>query len=403
MITREQHSTAEPFESCNISPALWAKVRTIIAAVALVGWLLTAAGYWLDRPRTEAAYLVAFTFFATVGLGALFFVMLQHLTGAAWSVTVRRIAENLTITLPVLAVLFVPVALALAHFYPWARPEAFAGDPILRGRQAFMNSHFFLIRAAIYFAIWSFFGHRLYRNSLLQDRGGSLPLVQSAAKWSGAGIVLLTVTACLAAFDWLMSLDPHWYSTIFGIYIYAGAALAGFAMITVVALALRCAGVLSVSINREHYHDLGKWVFALTVFWMYIAFSQYLLIWYANLPEETVWFRVRSVHGWQYLAALLVIGHFLVPLFVLISRAAKRDLVVLGAASLWLLLMHYVDLYWIAMPALSSGLRFHWVDLATVLAVGGTTAFAFWSRMHQHALMPIGDLRFEKSLEYTNA
>jgi len=402
MTTLGQHSIGELREAYRIDPRLWAKVRNGMAAIALAGWALTAAGYWLDRPRAEAAYLVAFVFFTTIAVGALFFTILQHLTGAAWSVTVRRLAENVSMTLPVLAILYVPLAFALRRLYPWARPEMVAADAILRGRHASMNPEFFLIRTAIYFAVWSLLAHRLYRKSVEQDRGGSVELVRSASRWSGAGIVLLTITVCLAAFDWLMSLDPHWYSTIFGIYVYAGAGLAGFAAITVIALALRRAGILRASVNQEHYHDLGKWVFALTVFWAYIAFSQYLLIWYANIPEETVWFRDRSVHGWQWLGTLLVFGHFLVPFFVLVSRAAKRNLVVLGAAALWMLLMQYVDLYWIAMPALGGGLRFEWIDFAAVLAVGGTVALAFWWRMRQHAIAPIGDLRFEKSLEFKN-
>jgi hypothetical protein len=214
---------------------------------------------------------------------------------------------------------------------------------------------------------------------------------------------MLTVTVALAGFDWLMSLDPHWYSTMFGVYVYSGAALAFIAALTLILLAFRQAGVLLMSVNHEHYHDLGKWLFALTVFWAYIAFSQYMLIWYANLPEETAWFRDRLVGSWRGVSALLVVGHFLVPFFVLISRAAKRRLALLGAAAAWVLFMHYTDLYWIAMPIFSKrGVTPHWIDLATLAAVGGSFALAFWSRLGAHPLAPVNDIRFEKALEFTN-
>ena len=216
-------------------------------------------------------------------------------------------------------------------------------------------------------------------------------------------MIMLTVTVAMASFDWLMSLDPHWYSTMFGVYVYSGAALAFIAALILILLAFRGADVLRYSVNHEHYHDLGKWLFALTVFWAYIAFSQYMLIWYANLPEETAWFRDRLVGSWRGVSMLLVVGHFLVPFFVLISRAAKRKLGLLAAAAAWVLFMQYTDLYWIAMPIFSKrGVTPHWIDLAALAAVGGTFALAFWSRLRAHPLAPVNDIRFEKALEFTN-
>jgi hypothetical protein len=382
---------------------LWTRGRNVFAALALAGWAGCALAWRTDPTRFAASYLVGYVFFLTLALGALFFVVLQHLTGAAWSVTMRRMAENLTNTLPAAAVLFLPVAFSLGSLYEWARPEAVAADPILQGKAAFLNPQFFLIRAGVYFAIWSFWALKLYRNSTSQDEAPSLAAARSSERWSAPGMLALTLTVALASFDWLMSLDPHWYSTMFGIYIYSGAALAFTAALTLVLLAFRGADVLRYSVNREHYHDLGKWIFGLTIFWAYIAFSQYMLIWYANLPEETVWFRDRLAGSWRPVAALLVVGHFIAPFLVLVSRAAKRRLGVLAAAAAWILLMHYTDLYWIVMPVFSKkGFTPSWIDLAALAAVGGSLGLVFWWRLRSHALAPTGDIRFEKSLEFTN-
>jgi len=200
-----------------------------------------------------------------------------------------------------------------------------------------------------------------------------------------------------------MSLDPHWYSTIFGVYVLAGGGLAFFAALILVCLGLRRAGILREQVTLEHYHDLGKWLFALTVFWTYIAFSQYLLIWYANIPEETVWFKIRLAGSWRGFSAMLLFGHFIVPFAVLLPRASKRNLRVLGAAAVWMLAMHFVDVYWMIMPALhGNGSGFHWVDLAAPAAIGSALALVFWGRMRSAAIAPVGDPDFERALEFQN-
>jgi hypothetical protein len=390
----------ELLDSHAIDRRLWRRGRNALAAIALAGWGACAVALRLDPVRFHASYLVAYAFFLTLVLGALFFVMLQHITGSAWSVTMRRVAENVMVAVPLGAALFLPVAFGLPSLYPWARPEAVAADPILQGRVAFLNPHFFYLRAGLYFVLWSLWALRLYRNSV---RGTGLAAAQSSHRWSAPGMLMLTATVALASFDWLMSLDPHWYSTMFGVYVYSGAALGFVAALVLILLALRRADVLRYSVNHEHYHDLGKWLFGLTSFWAYIAFSQYMLIWYANLPEETSWFRDRLAGSWHAVSALLVVGHFLVPFFVLVSRAAKRRLGLLGAAAAWVLLMQYTDLYWIVMPVFSKrGVTPHWIDLAALAAVGATFALAFWSLLGRHPLAPVNDIRFETSLEFTN-
>jgi hypothetical protein len=391
------------FESYELNAALWSKVRNVLAAVAILGWLASAAAFASGAARFEFSYLAAFVFWLSLALGALFFVMVQHVSGASWSVTMRRIAENAMITLPVAAVLFLPVLFALPALYVWARPAAVAADPILRERVAYLNPDFFTVRAAIYFAAWTFWAWKLYRNSIAQDAGRSLPLAQSAERWSAPGLVVFMITGAFAGIDWMMSLNPHWYSTMFGVYYLSGAALGFYSLLTVILLAFRRAGVLRYAVNEEHYHDLGKWIFALTIFWTYIAFSQYLLIWYGNMPEETIWYHNRETGGWHTIAGLLLFGQFLAPFALLLGRWAKRRLALLGAVAAWVVVVHYFDLYWVVMPAYSpSGPQFGWQDLAVLAATGGTLALAFWRGLKQHAIAPVGDIRFEKALEFEN-
>lgn len=396
--------TAGQMDLFRIGPGLRARVRNVLSALAVVSLVACGTAAVLDHRQFSFSWLVAFAYFVTLALGALFFVMIHHLTGAAWAVSSRRVAENIAASIPAGALLFLPVALGLHALYEWTHHQAVANDPLLAGKQPWLNEGFFLARAGVYFVIWSLWALQLRSLSVKQDRGGSLPLTRAAARWSAPGTILAMVTVSLASFDWLMSLEPHWYSTIFGVYVYSGGALASMAAVVLILLGLRRAGVLRYAVNREHYHDLGKWVFALTVFWAYIAFSQYLLIWYANLPEETFWFKPRLTGSWGAVAAVLLLGHFLVPFLLLLSRNAKRRLALLGATAAWVLLMHYVDLYWIAMPVLHrQGVQPHWMDLAALLGVGSVFGLAFWSWMGRDAAAPVGDLRFEESLELNHA
>jgi len=200
-----------------------------------------------------------------------------------------------------------------------------------------------------------------------------------------------------------MSLDPFWYSTIFGIYVFSGGGLAFFAALTKVSLTLRSRGVLTNTIHVEHYHDLGKWMFALTAWWAYIGFSQYMLIWYTDLPEETAFYQHRFEGSWLWMSAVLATGRFVVPFAVLMCRPAKRNLGVLWATAIWILLFHFVDLHWLIMPSIHpGGFHLHWMDLGTLLGVGSFFALVFWSRLRGRALVPAGDLRLKQALAHHN-
>lgn len=390
-------------DSFYLEDAQWLKGRNIITFIALVGIAACAFGFALDRVQFVRSYLVSFSFAVTILLGGMFFVMVQFLTGSAWSVSVRRIMETLIAGMPVALLLFVPVALGMNELYSWTRPDVLANEAVVRAKAGYLNPSFFTLRGVIYIALWSLWSLALYSQSTKQDDERSVVQMNACSRWSAPGLLLVTATGTLASFDWIMSLDPKWYSTIFGLYCLSGGAVAFFGVLTLIALGMRRAGVLANSITNEHYHDLGKWMFALTVFWAYIAFSQYLLIWYANLPEETIFYRMRMVGSWTWLSGILLVCRFILPFLVLIFRATKRNLTLLGIAAAWIVAMHFIDMYWLIMPVFSkSGIAVSWMDFAALVAVIGVFGYAFWLRLRKRALVPVGDLRFEQGLNFEN-
>jgi hypothetical protein len=397
------HHAQTKRDSFYLEEAQWLKGRNVIAFIALVGLVACVAGFAADRAQFFHSYLLSFCFAVTIMLGGMFFVMVQYLTGSAWSITVRRFMETIIAGMPVALLLFVPVALGVNYLYEWTNADVVAKEAVLRAKAGYLNPEFFTIRAIAYLVLWSIWALAIYGQSTKQDREKSKAQMDACSRWSAPGLLLVTATGTLASFDWIMSLDPKWYSTIFGLYCLSGGALAFFGVLTLIALGMRRAGVLTNSITEEHYHDLGKWMFALTMFWAYIAFSQYILIWYANIPEETIFFRNRMVGSWRWLSAALLFGRFILPFLFLIFRSTKRNLQLLGIAAGWVVAMHFVDMYWLIMPAFSkSGLAPSWMDLGALVGVAGVLGYAFWLRLRKKALVPIGDLRFEQGLNFEN-
>jgi hypothetical protein len=356
--------------------------------------------------RLLFAYLVSFAFWLSLALGALFFVLLQHLTRAGWSVAVRRLAEVTAATMPLLGLLglvvVVPVALGRGDLYPWADSHAGA-DALAGGKAAYLNAPFFLGRYTLYFVIWSLLAAQQLRRSSRQDVSRQARETQRLEAASGAGMVLFAITTTFAAFDLLMSLVPTWCSTIFGVYYFAGSVVGFFAWIVLVTLLLQRTGRLAASVTTEHYHDLAKLLFAFVFFWAYIAFSQFMLIWYANLPEETAFFRPRMQGSWALASLVLILGHFALPFAGLLSRPAKRHRAWIGFWAAWLLVMHWFDLAWIVLPSLQpAGLALGAVDGLCFVGLGGLfiAAAAFIAR--RRALMPLGDPRLAESLLLEN-
>jgi hypothetical protein len=329
--------------------------------------------------------------------------MLHHLVGATWSVVLRRIAETEMIILPAMAILFIPIALGLHGLYHWSHPEIVAADELLQKKQAYLNTGFFYIRTVVYFVIWFLLARTLYKTSLKQDDGHKELLLKRMRKISAPGMILFAFTLTFASFDWLMSLDAHWYSTIYGAYVFSGAVVAALCFMTVLLIALRRHGVLKETITVEHYHDLAKLTFAFIIFWAYMSFSQYLLIWYANIPEETAWYHHRWHGSWKTISLIIVFGHFVVPFFFLVTRAAKRNPGLMAVVCLWMLLMHWVDVYWLAMPSLNEqSVPISWIDPAAMLAVGGLFFWWFWKRLTAQPLVAVSDPKLSESMRFIN-
>jgi hypothetical protein len=397
------HETAHGGGELRIPAAhSWSRLPALGAGLAVAGGVLLLAFGRASGGRLMAAWLVAFLYFLTIALGCLFFVLIHTAMAGSWGIVVRRVAENAAATVPLFALLFIPVALNLHSLYHWSDPEAVAHDALLRWKQPYLNEPFFLARAAFYFLVWS--GIALWARGLSrrQDLAADPVAAARLRRYSGALLIPLALTVTFAAFDWVMSLAPHWYSTIFGVYAFAGGFVAGIALLSVVAAGLRGSGLVP-AITAEHLHDLGKLLFAFTVFWAYIAFSQFFLIWYGNIPEETIFFRVRLAGGFKLITIALAVGHFGVPFFFLMPRAIKRNAATLVGAALWLLAMHFIDVYWLVIPSIQGlGARPGLVDVAALATVGGAFLAGFGWLLVKSPLVPAFDPRLSESLAFEN-
>jgi hypothetical protein len=391
-------------EQATIPPGhAWNRLPIIGAVLALLGAVACAILGPGNPKQFFFSWLVSFLFFLSLALGGLFFVLIQYAAQGGWGIVVRRIGETVFATIPVMALLFLPVVVGLHDLYEWTHAEAVAEDALLQWKSPYLNVPFFLIRAALFFVIWSFIAVVYYRGSRGQDTTGDPAVTVRLRKFAGPGIIVMALTTSFAAFDWIMSLTPHWYSTMFGVYFFAGSFVGFIALLSVLAVAMRGAGLLESIISVEHLHDLGKLLFAFTSFWAYIAFSQFFLIWYANLPEETIFFKARMEGSWLTVSALLMAGHFGVPFFYLMGRDVKRKGITLAVGGAWLLVMHYVDLYWQVMPTLHpEGFSPSVLDAAAFLAVGGCFVAALGWLTRRQALVPLRDPRLGESLAFEN-
>ena len=354
------------------------------------------------------AYLAGWSFLLTTALGGLFFLIFNHITRASWSVVVNRINETLVWAFPLLLVLGVPLLFGMHDLYHWTHealydPSSPQYDEVLAGKRAYLNVPFWSVRIIVYFAAWTLLSYRLYTFSLRQDVDPDPELQKKLRSTSAWGLPLLAVTTAFASYDILMSTDPHWFSTIFGVYFFAGGTLCAVAVISLVTLLLqRTGGLLQNVVTPEHYHDLGKYLFGFVIFWAYISFSQYMLYWYGGIPEETVWFQHRLRGGWAWHSAVLVLFHFLVPFLILLPQITKRSTVVMSVMSVWIIGMHWVDLHWILLPVIRDGGGFHWLDITCWLGLTGIFAGALMYRLGRHPLVPQNHPYLGESLQFEN-
>jgi hypothetical protein len=404
-MTHERDHATLSSERVTIPPGHpWNRLPVIAAACALLGAVVCAILGPGNPKQFFFSWLVSFLFFLSLALGGLFFVLIQYATQGGWGIVLRRIGETVFATLPVMAALSIPVFLGLHDLYEWAHAGAAEHDALLRWKSPFLNVPFFLTRAVIYFVLWSSIAILYYRGSSGQDVTGDPAVSARLRRLAGPALIVLALTQTLASIDWIMSLTPHWYSTMFGVYFFAGSFVGFIALLSVVAVAMRAAGLLDTVINAEHLQDVGKFLFAFTAFWAYISFSQYFLMWYGNLPEETIWFKARMEGSWMKVSLLLLAGHFVAPFFYLMGRSVKRNGATLAAGGAWLLMMHFVDLYWQVMPTLHpEGLRPSVLDLAALLTVGGCFVAAATWLMRRQALVPVRDPRLAESLAFENS
>lgn len=349
------------------------------------------------------AYLLAVCFYTSLALGGLIFLALQHITRAGWSTVLRRLAEIFAATIPVCGLMFVPIVVDVlfgdSALYIWNDRELAQSDELIRIKVPYLNSAFFTVRTVLYFTIWTYLSRRFWKLSLAQDADGNPETTRQLERMSAPTLLVFALTVTFASIDWLMSLDPHWFSSIFGIYFFSGCMVGFLASLSLVVNLLQQRLELLPMVKADHRHDLGKLLFGFMCFWAYIAFSQYLLIWYANVPEETIWFKVRQSGSWAAVSIALMAGHFFLPFVGLMSRWMKRDAQMLASWSLVLLVMHSVDLYWLIFPSFEAqGPTLPLLSISCLLGAGGFYVATWLALAGQRPLLPLNDPRLPESL-----
>jgi hypothetical protein len=380
-------------------PASLDALRQRSLIIGVVGLVATAAGAMLNPGQFFHSYLLAYLFWLAAALGGLALTMLHHLSGGGWGVVLRRIFEAAARTLPWMALFFVPLVFGLRDLYPWTDTAAVAQDHVLKEKTLYLNVPFFLARAVIYFIVWIGLASALTRWSAEQDRTAAPGLAVRMRNTSAIGLVLYFATMTFASIDWAMSLEPHWFSTMYGFLFVIGQAIMALAIGIVVARRLSAEAPMSAVYNAGHFHDFGKLLFAFTMVWAYLAFSQFLIIWSANLPEEIPWYQHRFSHGWEFIGLALVAFHFAVPFIVLLSRRSKRNAAVLAGMAMWLIAARFLDLFFMIGPeAYPRGLAIHWLDLAAAIGLGGIWVAFFAANLKSRPLLPLHDAGVENAL-----
>lgn len=369
----------------------------------IIGIALYLLAFFIDKERTIFNYLVLYSMMISIGLGSLFLIALEYVSGAFWSVPFRRIPEFLSGLLPLLFVLVIPLLIFNYDLFHWTHKEAVESDPILKGKEPYLNIPFFIVRVFTFIAIWVLFYFALVNNSKKQDKTKDPNITRKNIIISSIFIPVFAITITFTSIDWIMSLEPHWFSTIFGIYYFSGTVIAALSAVTLLVILLKEKGYYQPWFTEDHLYSFGALLFAFVNFWAYIAFSQYMLIWYANLPEETFWFLTRWKGGWSIVSLLLIVVHFVIPYAVLLSQPAKMNPKKLKFISIWLLFAHLLDLFWLIMPnmqALKSGYVFSWIDfISPILGIGIVMLIVSYMSKNIN-LIPLGDPKLKRGINF---
>jgi len=384
----------------NRSLIRWDLMQKRSLAVGLIAAVLCAGGALIFPPSSFRAYLGAYIFWIGIPMGCLALLMLHHLVGGRWGFMIQRVLEAAIQTLPLMALLFIPLLFGLSDLYPWARTEVVAADPLLQQKAAYLNIPFFIARTVAYFAVWIVLGRLLVTWSLQQDRTADDALTLRLQRLSGPGLVLYGLTVTFAAIDWMMSLEPKWYSTIFGMIFMVSFGLAALAVAILATRFLESQKPLSQVISPDRWHDLGNLLLALVMFWAYLQFSQFLLIWSENLAEEIPWYLHRIGGGWEWVALALILFLFALPFILLLSRTTKRSARMLSQVAAAILFMHWLDILWIVAPSFyPARFHLHWLDIVAPVGIGGLWLAAFIGYLKARSLLPLHDPRFAEVLE----
>ena len=376
--------------------------------LGLIGLAGAAGTVMGEMNRFWHAYLLGVMFVTSLGVGGLFFVIGHHLTGGRWATPVRRLAELTASTLTTSFVLFIPIILMVlsgnSELYPWVDRQLVMSDPILSAKAIYLEPTWFAIRACVYFGLWIWMARTMLGMSVRQDSDQPLKQAHRMQWWSGPMTLLYALSMNFAAFDWMMSLEPHWFSTMFGVYFFTGSFEGFLAATIVLAVYLHDRGILNQSITTEQYHDLAKLMFAFIVFWGYIAFSQYMLIWYAAIPEETLWFDIRQQGGWALWGLMLVVCHLLIPFLGAMSRSVRRNKKLIRFWALWMVVMHWADMVYIIAPQTRGAevLPLPWMELMATAGALGVFVWAWMTAASGKQLLPVQDPRLPIALSYHN-
>jgi hypothetical protein len=384
------------------NPGPWnvsSSMRNGLIVMAVLGFVIFGVGLTVDAKRAWASFLHNHFYFMSLALGGLFFAAIQWLTSAMWSAPIRRVSESFTSYLPIAMVTFVVVAVGIHEIYHWSHAEVVQGDIVLEGKAGYLSMPFFIARNLIAMGIWVFFAWKMVGNSIKQDSVGGVALTFKNKSLAPAFLILFALSFTMASFDQLMSLDPHWFSTMFGVYCFAGLFYSTLALTAVVTVVLKRRGLLEGIVSEEHFHDLGKFMFAFTTFWAYIGFSQFMLIWYANLPEETGYFLHRFDGSWLWVSIFLLVGKFLTPFLILLPRENKRNPTILFNVGIFMLVAQWIDILWMIQPEFfKDGPRFFWIEAGTTIGFIGLFGFMITRFLSRNNVVAFRDPRLAEAV-----